>query len=247
MDLALAALFAAIVLATSFLSGVFGMAGGMVLMGALVYLLPVPTAMVLHGATQLASNGWRATLWWRYIEPSIVFRFTIGSVVALAVFSLVRLVPDRGTVLLLLGLLPFIAVFIPDRLAPRVDRPGGAELSGILSGAFQLLAGVSGPLLDTFFLRTPHDRRKIVATKGACQIVSHAIKLIYFGGLAIADAEMPGAWIFILAICTAILGTSLARHFLERLTDAQFRKWTKYLVMAIGVVYLIQAALEFTG
>ena len=40
---------AASIIATSFLSGLFGMAGGMVLMGLLLVLLPVPAAMVLHG------------------------------------------------------------------------------------------------------------------------------------------------------------------------------------------------------
>jgi uncharacterized membrane protein YfcA len=49
------------IIATSFLSGLFGMAGGMVLMGLLLLLMPVPAAMVLHGITQVASNGARAS------------------------------------------------------------------------------------------------------------------------------------------------------------------------------------------
>ena len=48
---------------TSFLSGIFGMAGGMILVGILLVLLPVPEAMMLHGVTQMASNGWRGLLW----------------------------------------------------------------------------------------------------------------------------------------------------------------------------------------
>jgi uncharacterized membrane protein YfcA len=36
---------------TSFLSGIFGMAGGMILIGILLALLPVPEAMMLHGIT----------------------------------------------------------------------------------------------------------------------------------------------------------------------------------------------------
>ena len=60
LTLPLAAGFAAAVLFTSFLSGIFGMAGGMILMGLLLAMLPVATAMLLHGITQLASNGWRA-------------------------------------------------------------------------------------------------------------------------------------------------------------------------------------------
>ena len=53
---------------TSFLSGIFGMAGGMILVGILLVLLPVPDAMMLHGVTQMASNGWRGLLWWRHVR-----------------------------------------------------------------------------------------------------------------------------------------------------------------------------------
>ncbi len=49
--------------ATAFLSGLFGMAGGMILIGVLLTMMPLPTAMVLHAITQMASNGWRAFLW----------------------------------------------------------------------------------------------------------------------------------------------------------------------------------------
>ena len=49
-----------LMVATAFLSGMFGMAGGLILIGVLLALLPLPTAMVLHAITQMASNGWRA-------------------------------------------------------------------------------------------------------------------------------------------------------------------------------------------
>ena len=35
-----------------------------------------------------------------------------------------------------------------------------------------LLTGVSGPLIDTFFLGGKFDRREIVATKAACQVAA---------------------------------------------------------------------------
>src|SRR5687768_638634 len=63
MTFGAAAALAVAVFATSFLSGIFGLAGGLVLMGALLLFLPVTTAMVLHAMTQMASNGSRAFLW----------------------------------------------------------------------------------------------------------------------------------------------------------------------------------------
>ena len=68
-----------IAIVTSFLSGIFGMAGGMILMGLLLALMPLPAAMVLHGVTQLTSNGWRAWLWRAHIDWRIVGRFAVGS------------------------------------------------------------------------------------------------------------------------------------------------------------------------
>ncbi len=58
-----AAALAASILGTSFLSGIFGMAGGMILMGILLAMMPLAAAMVLHGVTQMASNSWRAWVW----------------------------------------------------------------------------------------------------------------------------------------------------------------------------------------
>ena len=47
---------------TSFLSGIFGMAGGIILMAVLVALVSVATAMVIHGGIQMVANGYRAFL-----------------------------------------------------------------------------------------------------------------------------------------------------------------------------------------
>ena len=47
-------------LVTSFISGIFGMAGGIILMAVLVALVSVATAMVVHGGIQMFANGYRA-------------------------------------------------------------------------------------------------------------------------------------------------------------------------------------------
>ena len=63
---------------TSFISGIFGMAGGMLLIGFLLVLLPVPVAMVFHGVIQIAANGWRAWLWRHHVKWSVVLQFGAG-------------------------------------------------------------------------------------------------------------------------------------------------------------------------
>jgi len=234
-------LVAASVLVASFISGVFGMAGGMILMGVLVAFMPVSAAMVLHGAAQLTANGSRAVLWRRHIDFGILGRFIAGLVVAGAIFAVMGFVPDRALVLITLGVMPFLSVLIPRRLVPQVTNRGGAELCGLLNTSMQFVAGVSGPVLDVFFIRTEMDRRAVVATKAACQAMAHLAKLIYFGQALGADAavSMP---VLAVAVGMAVLGTTLSKFVLERLSDQQFRRWTQALVMVIGSVYLAQGA-----
>jgi hypothetical protein len=68
MSLLLILAITAVMVATAFLSGIFGMAGGLILIGVLLVLLPLPDAMALHAVTQMASNGWRGLLWWRHVR-----------------------------------------------------------------------------------------------------------------------------------------------------------------------------------
>jgi uncharacterized protein len=61
------ALLGATIVFTSFLSGVFGMAGGMILLGVLLNYFDVATAMILFSIIQLFANGWRALQWRSYV------------------------------------------------------------------------------------------------------------------------------------------------------------------------------------
>lgn len=217
------------------------MAGGMVLMGILIAIVPVSVAMVLHGAAQMTSNGWRALLWRRNINFPIFFRYVAGLLVAGLLFSFVGFVPDRALILLTLGVIPFLAVLIPARFVPQATSRLGSEACGFLNTSMQFIAGVSGPLLDVFFVRSDMDRRAVVATKAACQTVSHFAKLIYFTSVAGSASEVEAIAVG-LSVFMAIAGTSLSKFVLEKLTDTQFRRWTQGLVMVIGVVYLTQGA-----
>jgi len=234
---------AASVLVTSFISGILGMAGGMIFMGVLLALLTVPKAMVLHGVTQLASNGWRAILWRRSIDWRVFRGNAYGSIAALAAFTLVQLVASKPVALLVLGVTPFIALALPEKLVLDVQRRGHSFACGVICTGLQLLAGVSGPILDMFFVRSNMDRRAVVATKASTQSLGHIIKIAYFGGLVgAAQRGTVEFWLGALMVALAITGTTLSRRVLEKLTDASFRKWTRWTVMTTGLVYLSTGA-----
>ena len=149
-------------LGTAFLSSIFGMLGGLILMGILVSIMPVSQAMVLHGLIQLTSNGYRAWLNRKDINWSIVATLIVGNIIALAGLVFVAFVPDRITVLLALGLLPYIAWALPKNAALDVTKKPIGLLAGMVVVATNLLAGVGGPLLDVFFQRVDMTRHQVV-------------------------------------------------------------------------------------
>jgi uncharacterized membrane protein YfcA len=142
----------ALMVATAFLSGLFGMAGGLILIGVLLALMPLPTAMVLHAITQMASNGWRAVLWRAHIRWRPVSVYLIGCALALGAWSITRYVPDKPIALLILGITPFMARMLPKDIKPNPDSVWQGTLYGSICMGLMLMTGVSGPLLDTFFL-----------------------------------------------------------------------------------------------
>src|SRR3954469_17958167 len=95
-----AAALTASVLSTSFISGVFGMAGGMILMGLLLSLMPLAPAMALHGITQIASNGARAWTWRQHIGWRIVLRYALGALAAAIAVALGLTAPSKSTALI---------------------------------------------------------------------------------------------------------------------------------------------------
>ena len=194
--------------------------------------MPLPAAMVLHAVTQMASNGWRALLWWRHIRWRPVAFYLMGSALALAVWSLILCVPSKPVALIFLGLTPLL-LYLPASLKPDPESRLQAVGYGLVSMVLMLIAGVSGPLIDSFFLGGKLDRREIVASKAICQIVNHGMKLVYFGGIIVEAASLDPL-LAALAIGAAMLGTTLAKRVLQIMTDAQFRTWSARLITAIG-------------
>src|SRR3954466_14498404 len=95
-----AAALTASVLSTSFVSGVFGMAGGMILMGLLLSLMPLAPAMALHAITQIAANIARAFLWRQHIGWPIVARYAAGALIAVVAVTLSPITPSKPIALI---------------------------------------------------------------------------------------------------------------------------------------------------
>ena len=154
--------------------------------------------------------------------------------------------PDRWPYALaayiLAGAIPFAAGLLPKSLTPDITRPWAPYICGAFILVLQLLAGAAGHILDIFFQKSALDRKTIVATKAVTQVAGHGYRIAYFGTFEAAfDTSLP-LWAYAAGIALAVIGTSLAGLVLNRITDADFKTWSKRVTTAIALVYLARAA-----
>jgi uncharacterized membrane protein YfcA len=235
------ALLGGTILLSSFVSGVFGMAGGMILVGVLLNYFDVPSAMIIFSVIQFCVNGWRAWQWRHYARWLIFFKYVVGAVIAFAAMYAVKFVPDKTMVYLSLGLMPFAIEALPRDWRPNIEWRGVPFVTGVMTTIVQVLTGVGGLFLDIFFQKSMLDRKTTNATKATVQTLSHVVRITYFGSVS-GWANVPKLAL-IPSIALAIAATSLAPFVIERMTDHGFRQWTRAIIFAVSMVYLFRGGM----
>src|SRR5947209_15280877 len=124
MSLSALAIIAATIVFSSFVSGVFGMAGGMILLGVLLNYFEVATAMILFSIIQIFANGWRALQWRRYVLWPIFNQYMLGAAIAFAFLYAIAFVPNKWIIYLTLGLMPFLVEVVPAAARPNIEWRG---------------------------------------------------------------------------------------------------------------------------
>ncbi|MBL7713954.1 MAG: sulfite exporter TauE/SafE family protein [Bdellovibrionales bacterium] len=238
---------------TSLLSGIFGMAGGIVLMGFLTQGFSPVQAILLHGIIQGFANFHRSYEFRHGIDWKGVGRYAFGAATAYFIMRWVSFVPDKKLLYLILGFVALAGAwdFFPKMLG--FERPFGAVLCGLFVSLFQLLAGVAGPLLDLFFRDRKIPKEKVVGTKSATQVISHGLKVglmveFSYRGISGASDILPLDGNFIglaIALLASALGTWMGKQVLIRMKQEVFYAWTGRILAVIGVFYIGKATLLY--
>ena len=197
------------VLVASFISGVFGLAGGMVLLGILLVFFDVATAMVVFSLLQLVGNLWRTVLWRRFILWRIVVFYVLGSLSAFLLLRFIAYVPSKPFVYFVVGFMPFAIELIPAAWRPNIEWRGVPTFSGFVTSLIQFIAGTGGLFLDVFFQKSTLDRKTTIATKAIAQAFTHVLRAFYYGSLGWMSDAMP-AWGYATGIALSITLEDLA-------------------------------------
>jgi uncharacterized membrane protein YfcA len=241
--LELAAIGAAAFL-TAVLSGVLGMAGGVALLGVLLFFLPPLAAIPLHGVIQLVSNGSRVLAQRRHARFDWILWYALPLVPAGWLgLAVAPALPERfleGAI----GAVVLAATWLPrgrGGFARAAQRPRLRFLAlGGSAGFLNMVIGATGVLIDPFFLNLGLSRHALVGTKAACQAVGHTVKVGLFGAAGFAFAEHLPLLTFGAACAAA--GTWVGSRLLDRLSEASFL-WLYRTVLTGLALRLVWTAL----
>jgi uncharacterized membrane protein YfcA len=232
------AILAAAAFATSILSAVVGMAGGITLLAVMLLFLEPLVAIPLHGVIQLVSNSSRTVIQRRYLDLRILLHYSVLLVpMGWVGLHLVSALPAAAT-RILIGIFVLIATWFPAWLLlgthPEKTNPARRFLVlGGVVGILNMTIGATGPLIAPFFLNLGLDRRALVGTKAACQTMGHLVKILLFGLAGFAFA--PHLTLLVIAGACVVAGTWIGSRILERVSERFFRRLYMVVLSAIAL------------
>ena len=229
--------FAALSFATSLLTSIFSVGGGIIMLVALAQSFSPGTLIPLHGAIQLSNNLSRTFVYRKffrwYLIQNILVATTIGSVGGILLFGTI---PEQILIWLIAGTILFFTWAPLDNFILSIMR--NDWFCGLISGFAGIFIGANGPLV-TAYMRTKNlSPESLVANHGAVMIYQHSIKIllfIYFFGFSIGEYL---SFIVILAIA-GFAGAVLAKAIISLIPYESFNIALKILLSFLALTLVL--------
>ena len=216
---------------SSIVSGMLGMAGGMLLLVIMSTFFTPGTLIPLHGAVQLASNSTRALLFRQVLNWKIISAFFVGAIFGSGLGSQMIVEIPEAEYRVTLGFFILILTWMPKlKSVPRVR--GKFAWLGASTGFLSLFAGATGPFLAPFFIREGLNKEELVGTKAACQMCTHFTKMLVFSFIGFNFAP----YLALLAgmIVAVFAGNYVGKLLLGKLNQDQFTIIFKLVISALA-------------
>ena len=223
----------AVGLATAALSGVAGLGGGTILIGALYALGLTPTVAVpLHAAIQAASNGSRTVAYFPSVEWHAAGWFLLGAVPAPFLIAPFAAHANVYAVDLLLAALILVSLAPEKKDAARLPLPAAMIGAGALAAGLGMFTGATGLFISRLFLRPDWKKETVVGTLALCQLIGHLLKIAAYGTAGFSVLARPDLlWPLIAAV---VLGTAAGRLLNQHLSEERFRALFKLILVALA-------------
>ena len=224
--------------ATSTLTAVAGLGGGVILLSLMVLCWDPLTAIPLHAAVQLVSNASRTLAQRRHVQWGLLGRYALPLVPAGALGLAVAQALPESALRVAIGVFCLIAVWAPRALRlgarPGAGDPGRRFLwLGAVTGFLGTTIGASGPLVGPFFRDLGLSRHAVVGTFAAAQALGHAVKLGLFAAAGFSFAAHAGP--LALLSVGVFAGTALGSLLLDRVDERTFQTLYKVALTAVAL------------
>jgi uncharacterized membrane protein YfcA len=231
--------------ATSVLSAVVGMAGGMTLLGVMLLFLDPLAAIPLHAVVQLVSNGSRTFYQREHVDWRIARSFVLPLLPAGALgLLLARRLPPDTTRIAIAGLV-LVATWRPHWLALGAKRTSPSPARrffglGSVIGFLNVNVGATGVLMAPFFLGLGLTRQALIGSQAVCQMAGHLAKILLFGAAGFAYREHA---VLLVSLCASSLaGARVGTWLLDRVSEDQFTWLYKAVLTLLAAQLLFESA-----
>ncbi len=220
---------------TSCWGGVFGAGGGTILLGLLAMLVPPIALVPLHGVVQFGATGFRTLLLIKFVKPSVILPFLIGTTIGSGISGLVFV--NLPSWLIQYGIAGFILYSI---VGPTpVNGRNGIVTAGVFSGFLTMLFGATGPFVSAFVKTMELPKLEHLATHSVMMALQHLLKLVVFGFLGFVFA--PYAFLLGTMLIGSLIGTFVGRQILRGF-DGELYRQILNLILGLLALRLIWMA-----
>lgn len=222
----------------SFITAVFGIGGGVMVLAVLASLLPPVALIPIHGVVQLGSNAGRTAIMASHIDRPTFTYFLAGAVLGITIGALAAMVViDFSPAIVQIAVGGFILWTI--FFKPPVFLAHSAWVAGAFSSLLTMFFGATGPFVSAYIRTLGFERMRYVATHASCMTLQHGFKVLAFGFLGFAFG--PYIWLILGMIAFGFLGTVIGKRVLMKIDEALFKKVLQ------GILILLSLRLIWAG
>ena len=223
--------------ATSAITAVTGIGGGMILIAIMPGFVPAAAIVPVHALVQLFSNASRSIFGWRFLRWEFVLAFIAGSVIGGGIAaSIAREINLEYTPLFIAAYILFTVWGPP--LKFKRPPPGEFIVIGAMQTGLSMLVGATGPMSQAALIARDLKRDALVVSSALMTTVTHMVKVILFALLGFSFASY---WQLILGMSVAVIvGALLGTRLRYRIPEALFRRILKWALtlLALRMIYL---------
>ena len=220
---------------TALMTSLAGAGGGTVLLAAMLQFMNPAEAIPVHGVIQFSSNLTRTWLLRKFVNWSIVIRFTIllpiGVYIGLQIFQNM----DSDNIKNIIGIFILLALtlqnlkFIKSFFVPYY----AFYFIGLITGVLNILVGVIAPLLAVILKQSISEKKSIVGTLGYFGLIGNLLKIIGFSLIGFSFHEYIDT--FLMIIPATLVGSRVGQLLLNKISIKIFMIIFQIILIGLAI------------